>query len=68
MTAGVGVAYTTIAFEEQGTHFLFILQAGLGLRYENFFIENRLRHYSNGGTESPNRSVHASIMTFGYYF
>jgi len=68
LSAGVGAAYTTIGFEEQGTHFDFILQAGFGLRYKNFFIEDTFRHYSNGGTASPNRSVHANIVTVGYYF
>jgi len=68
LSAGVGAAYTTIGFEEQGTRFLFILQAGVGLRYKNFFIEDTLRHYSNGHTSSPNRSVHANIITIGYYF
>jgi Lipid A 3-O-deacylase (PagL) len=68
VSAGVGMAYTTIGFEEQGTHFLFILQAGVGVRYKRFFIEDTLRHYSNGHTASPNRSVHANIISVGYYF
>jgi len=68
VSAGVGMAYTTIGFEEQGTHFLFILQAGLGIKYKRFFIEDTLRHYSNAHTASPNRSVHGNIITVGYYF
>jgi hypothetical protein len=68
VTAGVGAAYTTIDFKEQGEHFMFILQGSVGLRYKNYFIENRFRHYSNGGTSSPNRSVHADIVSLGYYF
>jgi lipid A 3-O-deacylase PagL len=68
VSAGVGMAYTTIGFEEQGTHFLFVLQAGLGIRYKRFFIEDTLRHYSNAHTAYPNRSVHANIITVGYYF
>jgi Lipid A 3-O-deacylase (PagL) len=68
VTAGVGIAYTTIRFEEQGTHLLFALQAGVGFRYKNFFIEDRMRHYSNGQTAYPNRSVHANIIAVGYYF
>ncbi len=68
VTAAVGIAYTTIAFEEQGTHFLFALEAGIGLRYKRFFVEDRMRHYSNAGTVYPNRSVHANIITVGYYF
>lgn len=64
----VGMAYTTIKFKEQGTHLLFILQAALGFRYKNLFIEDRFRHYSNGSTASPNRSVHANIVVAGMYF
>ncbi|OPY73529.1 MAG: Lipid A 3-O-deacylase (PagL) [Syntrophorhabdus sp. PtaU1.Bin058] len=67
-TLGTGAAYTTIAFEEQGTHFLFILQGGVGYRWNNYFIENRFRHYSNGGTERPNRSVNANIVNIGMHF
>ena len=67
-TLGAGAAYTTIKFEEQGTHFLFILQGGIGYRWNKYFIENRFRHYSNGGTESPNRSVNANIVNIGVHF
>lgn len=67
-TLGTGAAYTTIKFEEQGTHFLFILQGGIGYRWNNYFIENRFRHYSNGGTERPNRSVNANIVNIGMHF
>lgn len=64
----IGAAYTTIKFEEQGTHLLFILQATLGFRYKNLFIEDRFKHYSNGATASPNRSVHSNIIVVGMYF
>ena len=64
----VGMAYTTIKFNEQGTHLLFILQATLGFRYKNLFIEDRFRHYSNGATAAPNRAVHANIVVVGMYF
>lgn len=64
----VGIAYTTIKFKEQGTHLLFILQATFGYRYKNFFIEDRFKHYSNGATADPNRSVHSNIIVLGTYF
>jgi len=65
MTAGPGIAYSTIGFEEQGTHLLFVLQGGIGYRYNNFFIEDRARHFSNGGTARPNWSVNANILSIG---
>jgi len=68
LDAGAGLAYTTIKFEEQGTHFLGVLTGGVGLRYKNFFIEDRIRHYSNGHTSYPNRSVDANIISVGMYF
>ncbi|HAR97128.1 MAG TPA: hypothetical protein DCR97_14375 [Deltaproteobacteria bacterium] len=49
----IGVAYTTIKFEEQGTHLLFLLEATLGFRYEGLFVENGFRHYSKAATASP---------------
>ena len=68
ITAGPGLAYTTIGFQEQGTHLLFVLQGGLGYRYNNFFIEDRARHYSNGGLARPNWSVNANILSIGTRF
>ncbi len=65
---GGGGAYTSIRFEEQGTHYLFILQAGLGYNWRNFFIENRFRHYSNGGLASPNHSINANLISVGVRF
>jgi hypothetical protein len=65
---GAGVAYTSIAFEEQGTHLLGILTGGIGFQYKSLFIEDRFRHYSNGGTASPNRSMNANIISVGMYF
>ena len=67
-TMGTGSAYTSVNFAEQGTHLLFILQAGVGYRYKNFFIEDRWRHYSNGNTAGPNRSINANIINVGMYF
>jgi hypothetical protein len=68
MTGGPGMAYTSIGFQEQGTHLLFILQGGIGYRYNNFFIEDRARHYSNGGTARPNWSVNSNILSIGTMF
>lgn len=44
------------------------MEGGIGYRYARFFIENRFRHYSNGGTTSPNRSVDADVLSVGVYF
>jgi hypothetical protein len=65
---GAGAAYTSVAFEEQGTHLLGVLAVGIGIRYKQFFIEDRMRHYSNGGTAFPNRAVDANIISVGTYF
>ena len=67
-TMGTGGAYSTIAFHEQGKHAFFILQGSIGYRYKNFFIEDRYRHYSNGGTAWPNQSINANIINIGMYF
>lgn len=68
VTAGTGAAYTTVAFSEQGTHMLYILQGGVGYRWNRFFVEDRFRHYSNANTASPNRSVNANIINIGMLF
>jgi hypothetical protein len=68
LTVGAGAAYTSINFEEQGTHGLFILQGGVGYKWKEFFIEDRLRHYSNAGTADPNRSVNSNIIVVGMDF
>ena len=65
---GSGMAYSTIGFHEQGTHLFFIVQGGVGYRFGRFFIEDRFRHYSNGGTAAPNWSVNANIISVGTYF
>jgi hypothetical protein len=67
-TVGGGGAYTSIKFEEQGTHGLFILHGGLGHQGERILVEARFRHYSNGGFAHPNRSVDATIVSVGYVF
>ncbi len=68
VTAGTGLAYTTTGFKEQGTHLLFTLEAGVGYRYGRFFVEDRIRHYSNGRTAEPNRAVNANVFSIGFYF
>jgi hypothetical protein len=65
---GAGLTYTSIRFQEQGTHLLGVLTGGIGIRYKNFFIEDRFKHLSNGNTEHPNRSVNANIISVGMYF
>jgi len=67
-TMGTGAAYSTIKYSEQGKHEFFILQGSIGYRYKSFFIEDRYRHYSNGGLSSPNRSINANIINIGMYF
>lgn len=67
-TAGAGGAYTSVQFKEQGSHLVFILHGGIGYRWKNFFIEDRIRHYSNGGLSSPNRSINANIVNVGMVF
>lgn len=66
--AGTGGAYTTVKFEEQGTHGVFILQGGFGYQWERIFVENRFRHYSNGGLSEPNRSINSNIFLIGTRF
>ncbi len=68
LSAGIGFSYSTMDFQEQGTHYLFSPQAGLGIRWKKIFIEDRIRHYSNAGLASPNRDVNANILNIGIYF
>jgi hypothetical protein len=68
VTMGTGGAYSTIDFVEQGKHAFFILQGSVGYRYKNFFVEDKFRHYSNGGTAWPNQSINANIINVGMYF
>jgi hypothetical protein len=68
LMTGAGGAYTSLKFQEQGTHELFILQGGLGYRRGRLFVENRFFHYSNGGLAKPNRSVNSNIVRIGCYF
>jgi hypothetical protein len=67
-TVSGGGAYTSVKFEDQGTHGLFILQGGAGYKWEKLFVEAKFRHYSNGGLSHPNRSVNATIVGMGYAF
>jgi len=67
-TVSGGGVYTTVKFEEQGTHAMFVLQGGLGYKWEKIFLEAKFRHYSNAGLASPNRSINATIVGVGYAF
>jgi len=68
LTFGGGSAYTSINFKEQGTHLLFIIQAGVGYKWKNYFIESRFKHYSNAATAHPNKSINSNIVTVGMVF
>lgn len=65
---GGGATYTTLGYVEQGTQFMFVLQAAVGFKWREFFLENRFRHYSNGGLATPNMSVNADIISLGFFF
>ena len=67
-TLATGASYTTVWFREQGTHLLFMLQGGIGYKWNKYFVENRFRHYSNGGLTSPNRAINANIINVGISF
>lgn len=68
VAVGGGGAYTTVKFEEQGTHDLFVLQGGLGYQWQRLFVEGKFRHYSNGGFSSPNQSINATVVSVGFAF
>ena len=65
---GIGFAYTSVDFKEQGTHFLFSPQVGVGFRWERYFFETRLRHYSNAHLADPNRDINALLLLLGIFF
>jgi hypothetical protein len=65
---GAGAAYTAVKFTEQGTHLFGILQGSIGYRWKKFHVANRFRHYSNGNTAGPNRSINANILNIGINF
>jgi hypothetical protein len=67
-TISAGGVYTTVDFEEQGTHGLFVLQGGIGYKWEKLFVEGKFRHYSNGGLSHPNTSINAGILGVGFTF
>lgn len=67
-TISGGGAYTTVKFEDQGTHCLFVLQGGIGYKWEKLFVEARFKHYSNGGFSSPNRSLNSTMVGVGCAF
>ena len=65
---GGGGVYSTVDFKEQSIDALFILQAGLGWRWKWFSIEDRFRHYSNGGLFTPNHSINSNVILLGFHF
>ncbi|MCX8023213.1 MAG: acyloxyacyl hydrolase [Syntrophorhabdaceae bacterium] len=65
---GVGALYSTLQYKEQSNHEFFLIQGGIGYRWDRFFIENRLRHYSNGYTATKNWAIHSNIISVGFYF
>jgi hypothetical protein len=65
---GTGGVYTNVDFTDQASHWLFIVQAGVGFKLDRYFIEFRHRHYSNGGLAVPNTGVEAEILSLGFYF
>ena len=67
-TISGGGVYTTVNFEEQGTHGLFVLQGGIGYKWERLFVESKFRHYSNGGLAHPNHSINATVVSMGFAF
>lgn len=68
VTVGAGGAYTSVGFKDQGTHGLFILQGGIGYKWQRLFVEWRFKHYSNGGLAWPNRSVNSTMANIGFAF
>jgi len=68
LTAGAGAAYTSVNFQEQGTHGLFVLLGGVGYRRDRAFVEAQFHHYSNGGLTKPNRSLNSGLLRVGWYF
>ncbi len=67
-TAGVGAVYTTLGYSGQGTHLLGVLEGGIGYRWGRYFVESRFKHYSNGGTATPNRSMNSNVISVGMVF
>lgn len=68
ISVGVGLAYTTYGFKEQGTHLPFVLHVGIGYKFGKFFLENRIKHYSNAGLARPNVSINANLAVLGIHF
>jgi hypothetical protein len=68
LNLGGGGAHSTVDFLEQGSRNFFILAAGIGFKWESFFIENRFRHYSNAHLATPNDSVNVNMIMIGLHF
>ena len=68
LTVGAGAVYTSVNFQEQGTHGLFVLLGGIGYRRDRVFVETQFHHYSSGGLAKPNRSINSGLLRAGCYF
>lgn len=68
LTVGAGAVYTSLNFQEQETHGLFVLLGGIGYRRDRIFVETQFHHYSSGGLGKPNRSINSGLLRAGWYF
>lgn len=71
--AGIGLIYTDFKVEGQGLRFNFNPQAGLGCDFrtkggEDYFVNIRLHHLSNGDLYHDNRGVNAMLFQLGRWF
>lgn len=67
-TLGIGALYSTLQYSEQAHHYFFLVQGGIGYRWNSFFIEDKFRHYSNGYTSDRNKAIHSNILSIGIFF
>lgn len=74
IVAGPGVVYFSERLEDQGTHYGFLLQAGIGNRFRvddttSITIDYRFFHESNGsaifGTPGPNPGYNSDMVFIG---
>lgn len=68
---GAGGLWTNLDEPGLGGDFEFILNAGLGMRYEldrkqSVMLTGRFHHLSNGGLASPNRGINDLLVLFTY--
>lgn len=72
LETGAGVSYATRSVPEKGgSHFNFVLQAGLGLQYavgntDTLNFECRFNHISNGDIYPPNPSLNSVVFLLGF--